>query len=173
MNLFETKEASSVTDQYVANVLSKQQAFYKSVGIISDKTIERIKQREITYRRSLLLPSILILTGLFLFFFGLYYLVSSIGIGIIFWPIGICLVALGIIRLTKPYLIVKGKEWTYYSPLGRKMTFNEDEISHIEIYTSGAVIGFGENKKLIINYWDLSRFDQKQFKRQISKLHTL
>lgn len=173
LDLFETKEASGVTDQYVANVLSKQQSFYKSVGIISDKTTERIKQREVVYRRSLMLPAILILSGLFLFFFGVYYLVSSIGIGIIFWPLGICLIALGIIRLSKPYLLVKKEKWTYYSPLGKKTTFNEDEITHIEIHTSGTVISFGTGKKLIINYWDLSRFDQKQFKQHISKLHTL
>ncbi|MBL1279861.1 MAG: hypothetical protein COA33_006300 [Fluviicola sp.] len=173
VNSYETKEAFSVSDQYVAKVLTKQQDFYRSVGIISEKTSERIKGRELVFRRSLLLPSVFILSGLFLFFFGLYYLVSAIGIGIIFWPVGILLVSLGIIRLSKPYLLIKDKEWTHYSAYGRKKEFKENDITHIEILASGTVISFGENEKLIINYWDLSRFDQKQFKRHISKLHTL
>ncbi len=173
MDSYETKEAFSVSDQYVAKVLARQQAFYKSVGIISDKTIERIKGRELIFRRSLLLASLFILSGLFLFFLGLYYLVSAIGIGIVFWPIGILLVVLGIIRLSKPYLKIRDKEWVHYSAFGRKKLFMEDDITNIEILKSGTVIHFGENDKFIINYWDLSRFDQKQFKRHISKLHTL
>jgi hypothetical protein len=37
----------------------------------------------------------------------------------------------------------------------------------------GVILVFRNNKELIINYWDLSRFDQEQFKRFISKFHNL
>lgn len=172
INDFNTPEVSAVNEQFVARTLKNQQAFYKEVGIITDKTVERTSKRESTYRRSMILPALFILVGLFLFFFGLYYLVSSIGVGIVFWPLGIILIALGIMRMINPYLIVKEKQWTYFSPLGRKKEFNEDEIRHVEILTAGVVVNFEEGQKLMINYWDLSRFDHKQFKAFITKLHT-
>ncbi|HIP32084.1 MAG TPA: hypothetical protein EYG86_04930 [Crocinitomicaceae bacterium] len=171
VDLYDAKE-ENVNDQYVANVLSQQQAFYKSVGIISDKTKDRIKERETVYRRSMLIPSIFILSGVFLFFFGLYYLVASIGIGIIFWPVGVILVILGIIRLSQPFLIVNGKSWRYYSLYGKKKEYNSKEITNIELLTDGAKVNFGTQERLIINYKELSRFDQKQLKQFISKLHT-
>ena len=172
LDAFNTTKVSTVNDQYVSRTLKSQQAFYREVGIISDKTIERTSKRESIYKRSLMLPALFILVGLFLFFFGLYYLVSSIGIGIVFWPLGIILIALGIMRMTNPYLIVKENEWTYYSPIGRKRAFRQEEIRHIEILTSGVIVNFEEGEKLVINYWDLSRFDHKQFNGFITKLHT-
>ena len=75
-------------------------------------------------------------------------------------------------RMTNPYLIVKENEWRYYSPIGRKRAFRQEEIRHIEILTSGVIVNFEEGEKLVINYWDLSRFDHKQFKGFITKLHT-
>ncbi len=171
VDLYDAAE-ENVNDQYVANVLSQQQAFYKSVGIISDKTKDRIKERETVYRRSMLIPSIFILSGVFLFFFGLYYLVASIGIGIIFWPVGVILVILGIIRLSQPFLIVNGDSWRYYSLYGKKKAYNSKDITNIELLTDGAKVNFGTQERLIINYKELSRFDQKQLKQFISKLHT-
>jgi len=172
LNSFNTTKVSEVNDQYVAKTLQNQHAFYRKVGIISDKIIERTQKRKSVYRRSLVLPALFILVGLFLFFFGLYYLMSSIGVGIIFWPLGIILIVLGVLRMTNPYLVVKEEFWTYYSPLGRKKTYYENEIRQIEILTSGVVVNFNESQKLVINYWDLSRFDHKQFKGFITKLHT-
>ena len=172
LDAFNTTNVSNVNDQYVSKTLKNQQAFYKEVGIISDKTIDRTNKRESKYKRSMLLPALFILVGLFLFFFGLYYLVSSIGIGIVFWPVGIILITLGILRMVNPYLEVKESAWTYYSPLGRKKIYNQDEIRHIEILTTGVIANFENGEKLVINYWDLSRFDHQQFKGFITKLHT-
>ena len=172
LDAFNIKDASLINDQYVSRTLKSQQDFYKEIGIISDKVTKRTSRRESIYKRSLLLPALFILTGLFLFFLGVFYLVSSIGIGIVFWPLGILIIALGIMRMTNPYLIIKENIWTYYSPLGIKKTYHQDEIRHIEILTSGVVVNFREQEKLMINYWDLSRFDHKQFKDFITKLHT-
>ena len=169
---FNPTKVSTVNDQYVSKTLKSQQDFYKEVGIISDKTIERTNKRESTYKRSMMLPAMFILVGLFLFFFGLYYLVSSIGIGVVLWPLGIFLIALGILRMINPYLIVKENTWTYYSTLGRKKIYNQKEIRHIEILTTGVVVNFKKGEKFVINYWDLSRFDHQQFKEFITKLHT-
>ena len=171
IHLFETKEAFSVTEQKVSEVAKIKRKFYLDTGIISEKTLGRVQEMEMTFRRSLWIPSFLILGGLFLIFFGFYYLIQSIGVGIVLWPIGIVAFALGVIRMSKPFMIVDEAHITYYSPFGRKKVYNRTNLIRTEIKEKGVILNFTENRKLIINNWDLSRFDRKQFERFISKLH--
>lgn len=169
----ETKEAFSVSEQYVSDMLKRIHTFYGKVGIISDKISAKVAEKEFVYRRSLLLPALFILGGIFLVILGVYYLMSSIGIGIVFWPIGIVLFTLGVIRMSKPYLIVNPTSIIHYSSLGRKTIYSKDDLISTSMKNRGVILVFRNNKELIINYWDLSRFDQEQFKRFISKFHNL
>jgi hypothetical protein len=169
----ETKEAFSVSEQYVSDMLKRIHTFYGKVGIISDKISAKVAEKEFVYRRSLLLPAFFILGGIFLVILGVYYLMSSIGIGIVFWPIGIVLFTLGVIRMSKPYLIVNPTSIIHYSSLGRKTIYSKDDLISTSMKNRGVILVFRNNKELIINYWDLSRFDQEQFKRFISKFHNL
>lgn len=173
VNMLETKEAFSVNDQYIANVNKKMHAFYRQIGVISDKLNEKIQSREMVFRRSMLVPIALIFSGISLFIVGIYYLMISIGVGIVFWPIGILLIALGSIRISHPYMKIKQNTIEYYSTLGKKYSFNKDDLISTELKAKGAILNFKEDKKLIINFWDLSRFDKQQFKRFVSKFHNL
>ncbi|MDB0037927.1 hypothetical protein N9F08_01055, partial [bacterium] len=55
--------------------------------------------------------------------------------------------------------------------LGRKLVYNRAELNSTEVLGTGVVLNFNNDKKLIINYWDLSTFDRKQFERFVSRLH--
>jgi hypothetical protein len=169
----ESIEASGITEQYVTNVLQRQHAFYRRVGVISSDLNERVQEQEFVFRRSLLLPILLIGAGLFLIVLGVFYLMSSIGIGIVLWPVGILLLVLGIIRMSRPYLALNKDRVVHYTAIGFKKEYQREDLVSTEIKSSGAILHFRNNKQLIINYWDLSRFDQNQFKRLISKLHKL
>ena len=171
VELLETKEAFSVTEQKVSEVASMKRKFYVDTGIISEKIEERVKDTTMTFRRALWLPSLMILGGLFLIMFGFYYLIQAIGVGIVLWPIGIVSVALGVIRVTRPYMVIDQQNITYYTPFGRKRLYSRDDLILTEVREKGVVLNFTKNRKLIISNWDLSRFDQKQFDRFISKLH--
>lgn len=171
VNLLETKEAFSVTEQKVAEIAKMKRKFYLDTGIISEKALGRVKESTMIYKRALWVPSLMILGGLFLIFFGFYYLIQSIGVGIVLWPIGMIAVALGIIRVSKPFMIIDEKQITYYSPFGRKKVFERVDLVLTEVKEKGVILNFTEDRKLIINNWDLSLFDRKQFERFISKLH--
>jgi len=173
VNVYETKEASSVTDQMITEMARRQRKFYQEVGIISDSVVARVKKRELVFRRGLLLPSVLILLGLLAIFGGVYLLVIAKGVGIGLWPVGIALFLLGVMRLANPYLIVTPEELIYYTEFGQKRVFAREDLRSTKITKSGVVISLNDNKQLIINYWDLSRFDRKQFERFISNIHTL
>lgn len=173
VNMLETKEASRISDQYITDVNKKMHSFYRKIGVISDKLNEKIQSREMVFRRAMILPIVFVFSGISLFIFGVYYLMSSIGIGIVFWPLGILLVILGILRMSNPYMKVNANSIEYYSAFGKKYSFDKDDLISSELKTKGAVLNFKDNKQLIINYWDLSRFDQKQFKRFVAKFHNL
>lgn len=168
---FETKQAGEVSEEFVANLAKQKHAFYRRVGIISDKLVERMQLREMVFKRVIWLPALLILAGVIIVLVGVYFLTISVGIGIVMWPLGIILLILGILRLSNPYLIVSKEHLVFYSALGRKTVFNRAELHSTEVLKTGAVLNFNNNKKLIINYWDLSAFDRKQFERFVSRLH--
>ena len=170
---YETKKAFNVTEQFVADLAKRKHQFYRNVGIISDQIHEKVMAKEMIFRRSLWLPILFILGGLVVFIVGTYYLTAAFGVGIALWPASFLLIYLGIARLSNPYLKVSKDEMIYYSTFGRKTVYKREDLVQTQLKKSGAVLNFAHNKKLIINYWDLSRFDKRQFERFISKLHTL
>jgi len=97
---------------------------------------------------------------------------SSMGIGIVFWPIGLLTMYLGIVRISKPFMIINGEDIIHFNLFGRKTQYKKEQLISIEKKESGAVLHFTENRQLIINGWDLSSFDQKQFEQFIIKFQT-
>jgi hypothetical protein len=89
------------------------------------------------------------------------------------WPIGIVLTTLGVVRMKNPYLKVTEKHLIWFSEVGVKRMYLREDIISTKSTKSGVVIQLQNNKKLVINYWDLSHFDREQFDRFISKVHTL
>lgn len=167
----ETTNASKVDDQYVTKVAKIKRKFYIDTGIISEKTLERVEDEKMVFRRVLWLPALLVLAGIFLIFFGFYYLMQSIGVGIVLWPIGIATLLLGILRSAKPFMEINTEKITYYTPFAMKKEYLREDLIRTEILEKGAILHFTNNRKLIINNWDLSLFDRKQFERLIQNLH--
>lgn len=99
-------------------------------------------------------------------------LTNAVGAGIILVPIGIVLIFMASARLSRPCLIVNKDKMIFYGNFGRKRTFNREDLLSTELRKSGVIFHFN-NKKLIINFWDLSRFDRQQFERLVSKMHSL
>lgn len=172
VNAFETTEAFGVNDQMVTDIAKKRYNFYRKVGIISDKLDEKIQSKEIVFKRSLLPPALMLLVGIGLIIFALYMLTNAVGAGIILVPIGIVLIFMASARLSRPCLIVNKDKMIFYGNFGRKRTFNREDLLSTELRKSGVIFHFN-NKKLIINFWDLSRFDRQQFERLVSKMHSL
>ena len=173
VNKLETTEAASITEKEITEMAHKQRSFYREVGIISDTIQERLEDKTKTFRRALLLPVLLVLAGVISIVLGAYYLMVAVGVGITLWPLGIALLTLGSIRLSKPFMVVDPKEMMYYTSLGIKKIYKQEDLVGIEKKELGVVIKFTDNRALIINYWDLSRFDKNEFDRFIAKLHTL
>jgi len=171
--ILETKEVSRVNDQTISDMAKRKRAFYRDVGIISDRIEERVKKRELIFHRTLWIPAVIILLGLLFMIIGLYLLVQAMGIGIVLIPLGIVFTILGGIRLSNPYLVVTQNELIYYTDFGAKRVFNREDIIRATATKTGVEIQLHNDRKVLINYWDMSRFDREQFDRFISKVHTL
>lgn len=169
---FETTKAFGVTEQSVAQTAKKKLDFYTRTGIVSQKLVEKIDDKQIVFRKALLIPSFMMLTGVFLIIFGFYYLMSAVGIGVVFWPLGLFSVFLGVVRISKPFLIVEKDEIIYFTPFGKEKHYSKEAFISVEKKKSGAVINFTENRQIIISDWDLSRFDKRKFDQFMIKLQT-
>lgn len=168
--ILETKEASTVDDNTVAEVDKMKRRFYQDTGIITDKIKKRLEREQIDLHRSLLWATLFILGGIGSILTGFYLLIQSIGAGIALWPIGIATLILGILRLRNPILRITPDTMTHYTAFGRKRIFDRDDMIRVVPKARGVVIHFTDNRTLIINYADMSSFDRKQFKKLISAL---
>lgn len=172
VDVFETLEGVEVNEQIVTDVDKKMHNFYRRVGIISDQLDNKIQPKEMVFNRSLFLPAIMIFVGVAMIVFGLYLLSSAVAGGVVLLPIGMILIFLGGIRVSKPYFVANQNKFVFYNSIGRKKEFDKQDLISIEQKKSGAIFHF-PNKDVIINFWELDRFDRKQFERFVSNMHVL
>jgi hypothetical protein len=171
LNSLETKEAFSVTEASIIDVSKRKRKFYLETGIINEKTIDRLEAHTFLCRRPLLIPYLLIIGGIALFMLGIYFLMQSIGVGVLFWPIGFVSLLLGVARISNPLLKSDMNAIMSYSVFGRKRTVYLSDIIRIEQLSNATVLHVKDQKPITILNRDISRFDKSEFKRFIIKLH--
>jgi hypothetical protein len=171
--LFEPVNPNALTDLHLAQIAEKQRSIYMRVNIITERIIERIEGKEIQLQRNLLYSVLLILLGIFVVMLGFYYLVASIGIGIVLWPIGALFLGIGIRRINRSYLIIRKDELVMYQSFGKKRIFLRIDLMRIAIVKNAYIMYFKDAKELKINKLELSKFDKSQLERFISKHHQI
>lgn len=173
INKLETKEAFSVSEEYVAKVQREIHEFYRFTGIITDETLQRIDSRDLKIYRSMWLPIILILGGLMCIVIGTYYLTAAIGVGITLWPLGIIMSVMGIIRTTNPYVVITEDKFIFYKlPFGKNVEEREKLVA-IQLLDKGVIFKFIDNQEVKVDYREMGKHDQKQFKLFVAKINTL
>lgn len=172
LGLFEPNAKSLINDNYIIDVAKRQKAFYLKTGMISSKIIQKIEHEKVIIQRNLFLSFILIFGGIITVVFGMYYLVLSIGVGIILWPIGGILLFIGIRRLSHPLLKIENDSISFYSIFIKKVCLQKD-LLHVKRLKNGYQLMFTGNREFFINNMELSRFDKTQFERFIAKYHQI
>lgn len=173
ITLFEPKNQSILTDSHLAQISEKQRSIYMRTNIITDRIIERIEGKEIRLQRLLILSVLLILIGIYVVMLGFYYLVASIGIGIVLWPIGALFLAIGIRRMNRPYVVIQKEQFDVYPSFGKVRQLATIELMRVAVIKNAYVFYFKGDKELKINKLELSKFDRSQLERFISKHHQL
>lgn len=167
--LFETTEVTKVDNDYIIDIAKRQRAFYERTGVIQAKILQKVNESNFVIKRGLFISYLLLIIGIGLILNGISYLTQAIGVGIILWPIGSFLLALGILRLSKPLLNISNRTITHYRLFGKKAIYSMEDLVSISTLKNGAILKFTEEKSLLINYMEMSRFDKAQFKLFLSK----
>jgi hypothetical protein len=171
LKLLETKVRSEVDDNYIVEVSKKQRSFYEQTGVVHAKVLQRIAVLRATIQRELLLSSMLILLGTIMIVTGSYFLLQAIGVGILLWPIGFVLLMTGIIRVNKPLITYDENDVVWYPVFGRKQTFKTADLMSVTPMKSGVILNFTGDRRVTVNYWEMSRFDKTQFELFITANH--
>lgn len=162
---YETTEVSTVDENYLIEQAKMQVSFYQRTGMISSRVQAKIEAKEFKLYRNIWISTVLLMGGLFTILLGFYYLVQAIGIGIILWPIGIIMLVIAVLRISKPLVEYNKNTLNYYKLAGKKKSFDLTDIHSIESSEKGAKLRFNGGAVLVVNYWELNQLDAKQFKR--------
>jgi hypothetical protein len=171
LKLLETNVRSEVDDNYIVEVSKKQRSFYEQTGVVHAKVLQRFAVMRATIQRELLLSSILILLGTIMIVTGSYFLLQAIGVGILLWPIGFVLLMTGIVRVNKPLITYDENDVVWYPVFGRKQTFKTADLMSVTPMKSGVILNFTGDRRVTVNYWEMSRFDKTQFELFITANH--
>lgn len=171
LRLLETKVKINVTDDYIVETAKKQRRFYEQTGVIRTQILQKVSELKGTINREIFLSSIMILLGCVIILSGFYFLVKAIGVGILLWPLGAMILTIGILRLSKPLLKYDNEQLVYYPLIGKKQVFKMSDLLTISPMKNGAIVHFTEQRKIIIYYSQMSRFDKTQFEMLIAKNH--
>jgi hypothetical protein len=166
--LFDTREAGSIDHAYITRVAKLQRAFYLETGIIQSRLQEKIQRKTFVFRRRILFASLLIPGGIVLVLRGFYLLNQSSGSGILFWPIGVLLLAWGIVTLNRPVLALDNDLLTHYPSYGKKQTYALNELLEVTVSKGSTQFLFSGNRKVRIQHFELSYYDKQSFEQFVA-----
>lgn len=162
---FETTSISSVDENYLLQQSNKYLSFYNQAGMITEKVQAKLSIIRFKLYRSFTMSAILLMIGAFTIIVGLYFLVQSIGVGIILWPIGAAITAIAILRLSKPLITVNDQTIINHTLFGKEQKHMLGDLNHIDINPTGCTFVFHGDKQLTINYSELTNLDAQQLKQ--------
>ncbi|MEX1192727.1 MAG: hypothetical protein WEA99_12200 [Brumimicrobium sp.] len=162
LKLLET--TTSISDNFVSKAYQLQRKFYFNSGIWSEKEKQFLEEQYTVLHRSNNQAIALVISGILLILFGFILLSSTIGWGVLLWPVGIVVLAIGA-RMMGHAIIKMNKHELIYQPLFGKSTIiklsdiksverNGDLIKIIQANDSSVVVnlqnvGEGYRQKLI------------------------
>jgi hypothetical protein len=162
LNKLESANVAKINEEYLIEVTNLKRSFYERAGIISDKMLQRLDQKEQIFYRSVWMSFPLVFFGIGFVFAGLYLLVGAQGTGILLWPIGTVLLLWGILRMTKPLLKLRVDEFIFYPLVGKKRTYPHSTIVSCRHHERFLEIHYSDGSNFIIPFTELTAADRKQ-----------
>jgi hypothetical protein len=129
LNLLETQ--GDISNNYLSKVNKLQRAFYFQSGIWDDELKQKLKNQTVAIYRSKPQSVGVIAIGVLLIVFGFALLSSSVGIGILLWPLGIVAAAIGARMLERPVLKIHQDSITFLPFFSKPKTIRFNEIKTI------------------------------------------
>jgi hypothetical protein len=168
LQLLETKVKINVDEAYLFDVNRRIKLFIASSGIQRGTLSEGINKFEGVVRRELLISSVALISGIFIFLFGIWLLTNGGGMGAVCLPVGTVTILIAIRRFSRPVLQYQLKALVYYPLLAKKKDFLWKDILSVENEQNGLKFYFKDGQKLKIKWSEISRFDQVHFENFVN-----
>lgn len=140
-----------VNDDFLVKVYNKQRSFYFQSGIWDENKKQKsmASTHRVYYKKAWSIGTIL--GGVYLILQGFYLLTLSIGVGVLFWPIGIITCVLGTRMLNTPAFEINEKHFKINGLIKKKTIIFNENISFIERKDNVLVIHQKDGKSFIVN----------------------
>lgn len=169
LNKLETPNPGKVNEDFLLETIKLKRNFYERTGVISDKIMKRLDDKELILFRTIWLSFPLLLGGTGLILGGVFLLVKSSGAGILLWPLGTLVLIWGILRMSRPLLKLKADEIHAYALLHGKRKISLDQITRAERSAKGIDLYLKTENSIHIALNELSKHDQIQFNLYLVK----
>ena len=137
-----------ISDNFVSKAYQAQRDFYFNSGIWTSDDKKKLEEQFSIIHRSNAQALTLVSSGILLILFGFILLSSTIGWGILLWPVGIIVLAIGGRMLGHPIIKMNNKVLIYQPLFGKSVHLNLSQIE--EILRDGDLLKFHlRNGKII------------------------
>lgn len=120
-----------ISDNFVSKTYQAQRDFYFNSGIWTSDDKKKLEQQFSIIHRSNGQALTLVFSGILLILFGFILLSSTIGWGILLWPVGIIVLAIGGRMLGHPIIKMNNKVLIYQPLFGKSVHLNLSQIEDI------------------------------------------
>ena len=129
LKLLETKV--DISDNFVSKTYQAQRDFYFNSDIWTSDDKQLLEKQFSIIHRSSTQAIMLVISGILLILFGFILLSSTIGWGILLWPVGIAVLAIGGRMLGHPIIKMNNKVFIYQPLFGKPVHLNLSQIEDI------------------------------------------
>lgn len=129
LKLLETKV--DISDNFISKTYQAQRNFYFNSDIWTSEDKKVLEEQFSIIHRSSTQSMVLVISGILLILFGFILLSSTIGWGILLWPVGIITLSIGGRMLGHPIIKVNNKVLIYQPLFGKSVHLNLTQIEDI------------------------------------------
>ena len=150
LDRLETTNVSKVNEDYLVETARLKRDFYLRSGIVSERVLNKLDNRDFSIYRNSWLSFPLILIGIIIVLFGLYLAVNSNGIGPVLWIPGTVMISWGILRISRPLLKVDQEKIEYFPLLGKRIFYDHSDLIGAEKFNDRTNLSFYDGITLSI-----------------------
>lgn len=143
--------STKVSDIFLSNTYKIQRSFYFKSGIWNEEVKQKIQQGPVLIYRQKGQALGTIGLGVFIILLGFIFLTLSLGVGVLFWPLGIGAIAVGTRMLNLPATQLNSDHLEINPLFGKKVTILHENIKFIEEKGEKLIINMKNGEKTILN----------------------
>lgn len=152
---------TKVSDTFLTNTYKIQRSFYLRSGIWNEEIRQKQLNSSVSIYRQKEQALGLIGLGVFIIVLGFIFLSVSLGVGVLFWPLGISAIVIGTRMLNTPALKLDPNQLEFIPLFGRKTIILHENIKFIKENGRNTLIYLKNGEKVTLTNSQLDKKNSK------------